>query len=817
MNKIFKFGGVKSPLASKWMKASIWMLFIMLAHTQLCLAREYEWTGSKVADVLASSSKLLDEIDGKDEHDFFLYNVGAKKFVFQGGYWGTKPILDANKATRFNVSCDNKSFLVKKEGWLVDEKPELQPVKIYVLTSNVGSNTGRWLGQKTGKKNALDNGFWMDCEDGSWIEANYKQYKNVAWNFQRDMDHSIYGDNTYTIRSLYSTGDNMWEDHRTEHLYLYYDTKKDSVVLRDFHKYCTEKSDSANIDKYAMWRLVTVKEIKEKLKNLKSADIDDPFNCTFFLKDPYLCRYSSENESWNLRLGNKTGNDVMKKVNGSSNCLKLGLSKLYSSEIDGSTEDNRYGTKDASGKEQLTTKEKEEYARVYGKYFCGEVRGIPGSASSDYAAIYQNVTIPMTGWYRVSCQGFVSTDGNTSYLYAQNQNDKSQFRYARLNNISDFEVVGKGHDNVPTTMDEAGYMFYDEQYPNQVYIYMKEGETLQLGIRFRGNNEWTAFDDFGLAYCGYDNIALALVEDMTEMSHITNAATKYDNFNGCLFDLHRTFVPHKWNTFVLPVSLNWRQCQELFGSGTKVAELTNYNNGVMVFNRVEHRKTEESKIVIEANKPYIIKPTLQLEDKQDSWDETAYGEEKLEYESQSSTTRISVNVPRPFVQTLLSKTLNQKADATYMSGTAFDNSNNMMALPGTTKNGLTFHGTLTKTYSENEAKLNLTGKYIVYDGKIYYVNQAYGLLGMRGYFSFDDTSASTDAKAMRFSVDGVEDSSDQITGIESILGNTPFAQAGSKQGNVVYNLSGQVVSTQGSLEGLPKGMYIIKGKKVLVK
>ena len=817
MNKIFKFGGVKSPLASKWMKASIWMLFIMLAHTQLCLAREYEWTGSKVADVLASSSKLLDEIDGKDEHDFFLYNVGAKKFVFQGGYWGTKPILDANKATRFNVSCDNKSFLVKKEGWLVDEKTELQSVKIYVLTSNVGSNTGRWLGQKTGKKNALDNGFWMDCEDGNWIEANYKQYKNVAWNFQRDMDHSIYGDNTYTIRSLYSTGDNMWEDHRTEHLYLYYDTEKDSVVLRDFHKYCTEKSDSANIDKYAMWRLVTVKEIKEKLKNLKSADIDDPFNCTFFLKDPYLCRYSTENASWNLRCGSNIGPNVMMKKDNSASCLKLGLSKLYSSQIDASNKDNRYGTKDASGKEQLTGEAKENYARLYAKYFCGEVRGIPGSNNSEDAAIYQKVTIPMTGWYRVSCQGFVSTADNTSYLYAKNNSNASQFRNVRLNNISDFETVGKGNDKVPTTMDEAGYMFYDEQYPNQVYIYMYENQELELGIRFRGTNEWTAFDDFGLAYCGKDNVALALDEDMTEMSHITNANSSYNDFDGCLFDLHRTFVPHKWNTFVLPVSLNWRQCQELFGSGTKVAELTNYNNGVMVFNRVEHRKTEESKIVIEANKPYIIKPTVQQETKHDSWDteSTAYAAENLQYASNTDGAPITVSIPFPFVQTLLST--GQKAIKDHMSGTAFDNSNNMMALPGTTKNGLTFHGTLTKTYSGNEAKLDLVGKYIVYDGKIYYVNQTYGLLGMRGYFSFDNTSASTDAKAIRFSVDGVEDSSDQVTGIESILGNTPFAQAGSKQGNVVYNLSGQVVSTQGSLEGLPKGMYIIKGKKVLVK
>lgn len=815
MNKIFNYGGVNSPLASKWMKASMWVLFIMLAHTQLCFATDYVWQGSKVEDVLASSKSLKETIDGKDDHDFFLYNVGAKKFVFQGGYWGTKPILDANKATRFNVSADNKWFSVRKKGLFGTTYLATEEVKLYVLTSNVGSNTGHWLGKKVGRTDSRDNGFWMDCSDGSWTERNYKQYKYVCWNFQHDMDETKYGKNTYTIRSLYSENDNMWDDHSTEHHYLYYDKSKDEVTMMNFGEYCTDKTKLANIDPYAMWRLVTVAEIKATLKTMNSADIDDPFNCTFFLKDPYLCRYSSENGSWNLRCGLNTGAQVMKKVNGSTDCLKLGLSKLYSSEIDGSKDDTRYGTKDASGKEQLSTSEKEEYAREYGKYFCGEVRGIPGSASSDYAAIYQTVTIPMSGWYRVSCQGFVSTDGNTSYLYAKNNSNVSQVRYVRLNNINDFEAVGKGNDKVPTTMDEAGYMFYDEQYPNQVYIYMNENEILELGIRFRGNNEWTAFDDFGLAYCGKDNIALALDENMTEMSHITNANDKYDSFSGCLFDLHRTFVPHKWNTFVLPVSLTQRQCQELFGSGTKVAELTGYGNGVMTFNRVEHKDTPDSVFVIKANQPYIIKPTLQLENNQDAWDGEDYSGESLQYESKTTDNRISVNVPLPFVQTLLSKTLGQKANQDHMSSTAFDNTNNMLCVPGKTINGLSFHGTLTKTYQGTSAKFDLVGKYIVYNGKIYYVNQAYGLDGMRGYFAFDETPASS-SKALRFSVDGIEDSSDQITGIESILGNK-FVPAGSKQGNVVYNLSGQVVSTQGSIEDLPKGMYIIKGKKVLVK
>ncbi len=813
MSKTFISGGGKLALSPKWMNASIWVLFIMLVHTQLCMAMDYDWKGSDYDNVAASKKSFVDKVDDDESHAFFLYNVGAKKFVFQGGYWGTKPILDANKATRFNISYDNMGT---------------GQYRYYVLTTNVGSDTGNFLGQKVKTKQRTDErdwGLWMDCEKeditlfANW--SKFDQYKYVGWNLQNDMstEYNPEGYHTYIIRSLYPATE-INKNHSKETYYLYYDKDKDEVCIKDFDKYSTSPNDEVNNDTYAMWRLVTVKEIKEKLKTLTSADLDDPFNCTYFLKDPYLCRYSSENESWILRCGDDKGKDVMKKTDGSASCLKLGLSKLYSSSLDGSTKDTRYGTKDASGKEQLNTDQKEEYARVYGKYFCGEVRGIPGSNNAEDAAIYQKVTIPMTGWYRVSCQGFVSTADNKSYLYAKNNSNEGQVRYVRLNNINDFEELdnpqGVQRNQAPTTMDEAGYMFYDEQYPNQVYIYMEENQELELGIRFRGTNEWTAFDDFGLAYCGNDNIALALDEDMTEMSHITNAATRYDNFNGCLFDLHRTFVPHKWNTIVLPVSLTWRQCQELFGSGTKIAELTGYGNGVMGFNRVEHSQTSDSKIVVEANKPYIIKPTLQLENNQDSWDETAYSAEKLEYESKSSSTRISVSIPLPFVQTLLSKTLDQKADATYMSGTAFDTNSQMMAVPGVTENGLTFHGTLTKTYEGTDAKFDLTGKYIIYDGKIYYVNQPYGLLGMRGYFSFDTPDASS-AKAMRFSVDGVEDSSDQITGIESILGNTPFVQAASKQGDRVYNLSGQVVSTQGSLEGLPKGMYIIKGKKVLVK
>ena len=822
--------------------ASLMMLFMLFGNAQLSFATDWDWKGSETNKDLCAgyntlwtyvgfTSALKTEIDGKDAHDFFLYNVGAKKFVFQGGNWGTKPVLDANKATRFNISYDNiaTNFVNQKLG--IGQK-------YYVITSNVGSSTGHWLGFKVDQKDSRDNGLWLDCtKGGNVIYDNfnaYENYKYVCWNFQSDLssEYNPDGYHTYTIRALYPA-DEMSDKHEKETCYLYYDKEKDEIIAKDYGAYITDKTQGPNIDPYAQWRLVTVKEIKEKLATLNTADIDDPFNCTFFLKDPYLARYSTENENWNIRVGRTdkvtSGNDALDATKNKNpditKGLWLGLDSLYTSKLDASTSDGRYGGKDANGKE-LATSIKEEIARTKGKYFCGQVKDYPASDDNyEYeSSFYQHVTIPVSGWYRISCQGFVSTTGNTSYLYAKNhgvKESKNIFRYVRLNDISDFEVVGNGHDKAPTNLTEAGMMFYDEQYTNQVYLYLEADDNLEMGIRFRGENKWCAFDDFGLAFCGKDNIALVLDEDKMNLNYITNAHSKYDKFNGNLLDLHRTFVPHKWNTIVMPVNLTYRQCRELFGSGTKVAELTGFSNGTMLFTRVEHSKTEDSKTIIKANQPYIIKPTLKQEEGfMDAWDEQAnpngYSAESLSYLSNDESS-ISLTIPLPFTQTLLSKTLNQKADLTYMSGSDFDNSKNMLSVPGTTvKDGnkeLTFTGTLTKTYTGTTAKFDLVGKYIVYDGMIYYVDQAYGLDGMRGYFSLNKEAG---AKTMKMSVDGVEDENDQVTGIESIFGNK-FVAAGNNQGSRVYNLNGQVVSTQGSVEGLPKGIYIINGKKVLVK
>ena len=94
------------------------------------------------------------------------------------------------------------------------------------------------------------------------------------------------------------------------------------------------------------------------------------------------------------------------------------------------------------------------------------------------------------------------------------------------------------------------------------------------------------------------------------------------------------------------------------------------------------------------------------------------------------------------------------------------------------------------------------------DGKLYYPSaDDYTMPGLRGYFTLPET---TDAEAVKISltIDGVTDDSD-ATGISAV-----DAQAETTTGTI-YTVSGQRVGN--SLEALPSGLYIIGGKKVIVK
>ena len=91
---------------------------------------------------------------------------------------------------------------------------------------------------------------------------------------------------------------------------------------------------------------------------------------------------------------------------------------------------------------------------------------------------------------------------------------------------------------------------------------------------------------------------------------------------------------------------------------------------------------------------------------------------------------------------------------------------------------------------------------------------SYGLKAFRCWFELtDNTSAGGKLSQVSLLIDGEEDST---TGIADIHGSTDCTSY-KRSIEGVFNMNGQMVRRSCSLEGLPKGMYVVNGKKIIVR
>jgi hypothetical protein len=125
----------------------------------------------------------------------------------------------------------------------------------------------------------------------------------------------------------------------------------------------------------------------------------------------------------------------------------------------------------------------------------------------------------------------------------------------------------------------------------------------------------------------------------------------------------------------------------------------------------------------------------------------------------------------------------------------------------------------TASYTTEDGKINFVGyyyklkdgaakeSYIMGDGKMYWLDQASTIYGTTWVL----TDNGTGAKPYSVCINGVEDNT--ATGISGLIYSNAKATS-----NKIFNLNGQMVkSGSSSTEDLPKGIYIINGKKCVVK
>ena len=239
--------------------------------------------------------------------------------------------------------------------------------------------------------------------------------------------------------------------------------------------------------------------------------------------------------------------------------------------------------------------------------------------------------------------------------------------------------------------------------------------------------------------------------------------------------LNRTFYKNYWNAICLPYSINRRQIEEVFGDGTMVVlmkKIETSNKKVMF---IEHANQD-----IIAGYPYLIFPT----DKADT-------NKKAHPVINGITTRA---------------TFGEANSPLFSVGT------DEKTYPGAEmqSDALVFKGTFTNT-TLTEGSYVVTNKGVL--SRI--PKDGMKIRPYRSYIYFNRQTAGAKAISLQdMNVNGFENDEDNTTGIENLL----FENGILTHSADVYSIDGQLVRSKAlNFNGLPKGVYIVNGKKYVKK
>lgn len=273
-----------------------------------------------------------------------------------------------------------------------------------------------------------------------------------------------------------------------------------------------------------------------------------------------------------------------------------------------------------------------------------------------------------------------------------------------------------------------------------------------------------------------------------ENVHISDKSGKRYKQNLTMY-FKRTFVPGQWNSVILPVNLTKAQFVEAFGATAKLSEAREVYQDekslVIGFKAVEETVVDGQTVYLKANKPYII------------WVDKAT---VAAHQNKTFTTTDAGSIMGEIY--MVDKTQVDGVSYTYNEATAlkpvsepFPIGEDIDASWGLT--GLQFQA------SYEPAQSLAIGDYGWNAGNLYHLRKAHTMKGYRCWLTPTWASASQSQTTLSFGF-GQGD----VTGLETV-------SSADEQGELkVFNLQGQRLS---SLEGVQPGIYIVNGKKMVVK
>lgn len=762
--------------------------------------------------------------DNKPDEVFFLYNVKTGKFLNAGGYWGTHVSLKDYPLSLWAEKHDYKfstGIFSSNTKTLID------------FIQNLETGQDKYLGW-VGK----DGGTGTD--DGVFIDRHQGEKTHCGWVFEPLQDDN---QNTYKIYTYATKTPSSSSTNPSTKYYLCA-----NGVVTDQDKNCGAFSDSYiqknNLKDYSTWRVLSMKQISDLLLE-KSDNMTSALDLSYRLDCPGFSRGDKDIKKWK----------VSTFAAGTKGGWRFGLEHLHNKENTlkesaDATELYDYDVKDLPSKTPYYTfegseyKDKDHYERHLGKYFCADAKNLRG-------VIYQEVKIKAPGSYIIECKGYSTTKKAkifATWLDKEGKEDNASLHQNVLNQVSDMPKVEQDSLHVSDqNMDYAGKNFYGKRkYINTVLVQVpditpkpSDGNygTIRFGLIIGddkndkdlkdADNEWTVFDDFRLLYASDDKgVDLILDEDRDNLSYLKDCDITYKNR---VLHLNKTFTKDKWNSFVLPVSLKRDQFRQAFGANARLAVLSNLTKSEIQFKTIDMDATKND-TVLRAYTPYIIFPTKIHTD--NTKVSPAYKATLSTTVGESKKQEVVIKANHYDIPNVTLKTNDEnKNDLTFMDTDTWTTTK-MLSVTG--DGTMEAHGTFARTFG-TEATQNVTdekaddygvynlkdhyiisnrdnliGCYFFDKGNLYYSSER--KRGLRGFSCWFKPVDSSEHTKLNLYIDGVANGT---TGIDDVAFGDEEPTGKAAKG--IYNMNGQLVSNGSDTTNLPAGMYIVNGKKCVVR
>ena len=830
-------------------QGKIFVTALMVAATaQTCFAQT---TGTETSGrngeqpIAAWTGTTPSEADGKT---VYLYNVGTKQFLGKGGRWGTEATMNV-EGVPFRLAYGSGTF---------------------TLTSQVKQESGSSTGKLTlmdGKNSVHDKGNYFVDQNGSSFTATEQGDGYVITSEATTSGSTMYG-NTYKVVALganqkaypklsteawvqgdstdYATWIIVTEDQRKAAFQNVNDAHVNAVnatfLMYDFDFARNDNSCSA-------WKTgATATETATGTLSYSGNKQCKPEDAYPKTTKVYTYTYTSTHATnWS---GNKThtstftttedlGEEVIMdckdggKHTSSSTARNVTYKRDDSKTVASTTTTEGYtyylgngydeteykdGETDPNTGETMTVGENRQQS--YGGAWTANIHGARGSVVQ---------TIPATnmikeGWYRISCVGFTTTTKGIARLFAASGKGNNttgsgataQSEKFAIANLTKIDTASRPATYVAASklLDTPNVNTFDASV--KVYVSPTNEaetpyETLSFGIQVGSaaddtqdadDNAWTCFDNFKIEYLGMPEHELILDEEQTNGDYIKAQAWD-DNktLQKSIVYLRRTMNTDKWNSLVLPINLNVGQVKSIFGDQVHISEFYGAREDHpqrIVFDPIKADRNDPDAIAIEAGKLYLVKPTADggMPQKQ----------------TVKTFNKDGYNISVEDYYTIVGVTFKKKSE---IADDAY--SGRVMGDTGSEEYGtaqqVQFVGTYVKCFTKDLIPAN---SYVLNGnnkggtaGLWYYRTVPTNTKGFRGWLQSVQGQAS---KVFEYEIEGV---------VEQVNGNTTAIdgiEAAQQHSANIYNLNGQLVR-QGatSTEGLPSGLYIVGGKKLVVK